>query len=256
MKRLSAPGFWEVKKKEKKYVITPSSGPHRSQACIPLTIMLRDILKIAENTSEVKQILAAGNVKVNGKVRRDKKFPVGLMDIVEVGEKYHRVLVGNKGLKLYEIKKRDALSLIQIKNKTYVKRKGKTGLYLQLNMHNGNNMLVDNTKDYTTGDVLVMKDGKVSDVLPFTKNALGLIIEGHNIGTIGSVESIIVKRASLKNEVILNVTNNGKSEKLLVPKNYVFIIGKEQTDAKGVKTLKPIIDIQVNNNAVNGGKND
>ena len=251
MKRSSAPDFWEIKRKEKKYVITPSPGPHKSKACIPLTIVLRNILKVAENMSEVKQILASNSVKVNGKVRRDKKFPVGFMDIVEVGEKYHRVLVGNKGLKIYEIKKKDALSLIQIKNKVYVKKKGKNKFYLQLNLHNGDNMLVDGAKDYATGDVLVMKDGKISDVLPFAKNALGLIIEGHNIGIMGTIENIIVKQASLKNEVILNVTNNGKSEKLLVPKNYVFIIGKDQTN---VKTLEPIIDIQ--QKIVSGGNND
>ncbi len=233
MKRLSAPDFWEIKRKEKKFIVTPSPGPHSSKACMPVAVMLRDVLKTAEDMSEVKQILAAGNVKVNGKIRRDKKFPVGLMDIVEVGEKYYRVLVGSKGLKLYEIKKKDAVSLIQIKNKTYVKQ-NKKGLRLQLNLHNGENMLVEDSKDYATGDVLVMKDGKISDVLPFAKNSMGLVIKGHNIGTMGAIESIIIKQASLKNEVILDVSSNGKSKKLLVPKNYVFIIGKE----------KPIIEIE------------
>ncbi|MBI4162759.1 MAG: 30S ribosomal protein S4e [Candidatus Aenigmarchaeota archaeon] len=246
MKRLLAPGFWEIKRKEKKFTVTPSPGPHSSGACIPIAVVLRDILKTAEDMSEVKQIIAAGSVKVNGKIRRDKKFPVGLMDVLEVGEKYYRVLVGNKGLKLYEIKKKDAVPLMQIKNKTYVK-KNKKGLCLQFNMHDGTNMLIDNSKDYSTGDVLVLKDGKISDVLPFAKDSLGIITKGNNIGAVGTVENIIVKQASLKNEVILNV--NGKSEKILVPKNYVFIIGKSKTDAKGVKTLEPVIDVA-------GGKND
>lgn len=237
MKRLSAPDFWPIRRKEKKFIVKPSPGPHSSVSSIPLAVVLRDILKLAENMAEVKQILNSNNVKVNGRIRRSKNYPVGLMDIIEIKDAYYRVLVDKKGLRLFEINKKDAFRLLQVKNKAYAKK-----AKIQLNLHDGTNILADSTKGdaLNTGDVLVIKEGKISEVLPFSKGSLGLVVHGHNIGTLGTIENIIVKQASMQNEVVLNVNN----KMLLVPKNYVFIVGKEeQTDAKGVKRYKPLINV-------------
>ena len=57
MKRLLAPKFWRVSKKENKFIVSPSPGPHPKKTCIPLKVLLRDILNYAENSLEVKKIL-------------------------------------------------------------------------------------------------------------------------------------------------------------------------------------------------------
>ena len=51
---------------------------------MPLLIILRDMLKIGRNRGEIKQILNSGSVEVNGKVRKNDKFPVKAFDIVKI----------------------------------------------------------------------------------------------------------------------------------------------------------------------------
>ena len=67
MKRLSAPKFWMVSRKEKRFVVRPSPGAHRKDRCIPITVVLRDVLKYAANAKEAKQIVKKGLVEVDGR---------------------------------------------------------------------------------------------------------------------------------------------------------------------------------------------
>ena len=57
----------------------PSTGPHKLRECMPLIILLRNRLKYALNTKEVKYILMQRLVKVDGKARTDKTYPAGFM---------------------------------------------------------------------------------------------------------------------------------------------------------------------------------
>jgi len=70
LKRLAAPEFWPIPKKKYTWVFSPSPGPHKKEECIPLAIVVRDILKLAETGKEAKRIIKAGEVIVDGKVRR------------------------------------------------------------------------------------------------------------------------------------------------------------------------------------------
>merc|ERR1712146_354885 len=68
---------------------------------IPLSIILQQRLKYALNATDAKHILRdkEPNVFVDGKVRRDSKFPAGFMDVVSIrktGENF-RVLYDIKG---------------------------------------------------------------------------------------------------------------------------------------------------------------
>ncbi|MFB6076431.1 MAG: 30S ribosomal protein S4e, partial [Candidatus Aenigmatarchaeota archaeon] len=47
-KTISAPKTFPVKKKGRKYVTNPSSGPHSKEECIPLGVILRDVLSYAD----------------------------------------------------------------------------------------------------------------------------------------------------------------------------------------------------------------
>lgn len=57
----------------------PSTGPHKLRECLPLIILLRNRLKYALNTKEVKYILMQRLIKVDGKARTDKTYPAGFM---------------------------------------------------------------------------------------------------------------------------------------------------------------------------------
>ncbi|MEM4788723.1 MAG: S4 domain-containing protein, partial [Ignisphaera sp.] len=84
LKRLAAPAFWPILRKEYKWITKPSPGPHLLERCIPLLVLIRDVLKLAENAREAKKIIFDGEVLIDGRVRRDFKFPVGLMDVVSI----------------------------------------------------------------------------------------------------------------------------------------------------------------------------
>lgn len=86
MKRITAPRSWLLSKLGGVYTSRPSQGPHCRRDSLPLQIILRDKLGLAFNGTEVMKILKQkeGLVRIDGKIRRDHKYPVGLMDIVQI----------------------------------------------------------------------------------------------------------------------------------------------------------------------------
>ena len=100
LKRKPAPRFWPIHRKELPWILKPSSGSHSLQSCLPLTLVLRDILGVAQTRKEAKMILSEGKVQVNGAVRRKDDFPIGLMDVISMPDagKYYRVMPSHKGL--------------------------------------------------------------------------------------------------------------------------------------------------------------
>jgi small subunit ribosomal protein S4e len=62
----------------------PSAGPHKTRECLPLILLLRNRLKYALTGKEVTSILMQRLVEVDGKVRTDKTYPVGFMDVVDI----------------------------------------------------------------------------------------------------------------------------------------------------------------------------
>jgi small subunit ribosomal protein S4e len=100
LKRKPAPRFWPIHRKEGVWIVRPSSGPHSLEKCLPLLLVLRDILEVAETRKEAKKIISQGKVYVNGKVRGKDDFPVGLMDVISLPDlnKFYRVMPSHKGL--------------------------------------------------------------------------------------------------------------------------------------------------------------
>ncbi len=221
LKRLAAPKFWKIEKKTKKFVVQPTPGPHNMESCLPISVILRDMLHHAYNMKEAKIILKSGLVKIDGKTRVDDGFPVGLMDVVVVGEEVYRILPEHNGLTLKKIDKKESnFKLLRIENKVYIK-KGK----MQLNFHDGKNIVIDRN-DYKTGDVLVFDfvDRKVKSFLKFEKGCKALIIKGNNIGFVVTVEDIIITKSSMQNQVVVDVGER----KFTLPKSYLFVVGKDE----------------------------
>ncbi|KAG5598457.1 hypothetical protein H5410_029827 [Solanum commersonii] len=81
LKRLNAPKHWMLDKLGGAFAPKPSSGPHKSRECLPLVIIMRNRLKYALTYREVISILMQRQVMVDGKVRTDKTYPAGFMDV-------------------------------------------------------------------------------------------------------------------------------------------------------------------------------
>ena len=140
LKRLPAPKFWPIHRKEAQWIVKPRPGPHKIHQCIPLILIVRDMLQLVKSRREAKIVLSEGQVKVDRKIRKNDDYPVGLMDVIEIPviNASYRVLPAlRKGLILHSITSKESESkLCQIINKTTV-----TGGHLQLNLHDGRNIL-------------------------------------------------------------------------------------------------------------------
>jgi len=219
LKRFAAPRFWPIDRKIKQFVIAPRPGPHPKSRSMPLGIVLRDILHYAQTVKELKEILNKNIIRVDWRVRRDHRFPVGLMDVISIGDEYYRILPSKKVLYLKRIDKEEArIKLSMVRNKACLKGK------IQLNLHDGKNILVEKD-DYKTGDVLVLDFEKgIKEILKLEKGATALITGGRNIGSVGKIEKIIITKSPQPNQISLILAD----KKVTIPKDYVFVVGREK----------------------------
>ena len=223
LKRFKSPEHWPIHPKEFTWTVKPSPGPHSIEGSLPLLVIVRDILKIADNSREAKIIINNGEILVDGRVRKDYKFPVGFMDVIQITktEKAYRVLPDDKGrLDLHPIEKANTeFKLCRIEDKTTIKG-GKT----QLNLHDGRNILTDG--DYKTGDVLVLNvpEQEIKDNIKFEDGTIGLITGGKHIGEKGTVKEINITLSSMPNTVLIET----KEKSFQTLKDYVFVLGKDK----------------------------
>lgn len=221
LKRLFAPKNWRIERKVKEWTVKPIPGPHSKEVSIPITILLRDYLGHATNRKEVNFILNNGNVLVNGRPIKDSSFPVGIMDVIEIPKtkEYFRVLFDKKGsitlIKIDESEKNT--KLFKLINKTMIR-----GKKVQLNLHDGTNLLSD--EGYTTSSTLVMKvpDMKIVDSLEFKEGYIGLVIKGKNVSRIGKISKITP--FGIYKDAVLLESGNDKFQTL---KDYVLVVGKD-----------------------------
>ena len=218
--RLKAPKTWRIVRKVAKWTVKPSPGPHPVDRSIPLLIVVRDLLKLADTGREARKIIAAREILVDGRARRDYKFPCGFMDVISIPKmnEYYRVLFDSRGvLQLTKIdEERAKWKLCRIENKTMVK-----GGKIQLNLHDGRNIIVEGN-EYKTGDVLRISvpEQEILEVIPMEKGNLAMIIGGKHTGQIAEIEEVIITRSPLPNIV--------KLKGFSTIKPYVFPIGKDK----------------------------
>jgi len=234
LKRKPAPRFWPIHRKEFVWVVKPSPGPHSLESCLPLTIILRDILGFAKTRKEAKTIVSQGKMYVDGKVRREDDFPAGLMDVISMPDvdKHFRILPSKKGLMLHPITKEEAsFKLCRIENKTTVKNG-----HVQLNLHDGSNILVKvadpkNPQEdvYETFDTVKINlpDRQILEHIKLKEKGSVIITGGKNIGKYGRVVTIeSVKGKKRRNALV--VIEDEKGNRYQTTLNFVFAIGEEQ----------------------------
>ena len=115
LKRKPAPKLWPIHRKEAVWTVKPTPGPHPAARSLPLALVVRDMLGFANTAKEARNIICSGKILVDGKIRKDDSYLVGLMDVISVPEnnKSYRVLPSGKGLFLYAINSEDAKLIFQ-----------------------------------------------------------------------------------------------------------------------------------------------
>ena len=234
LKREVTPTFWPIHRKKFVWALKPSPGPHPTERCIPLGIVVRDVLGFAKNMREAKKIIAQGKILVDGRIRRDEHFPIGLMDVVSIPEinVNYRVLPYEKGLILHEISGEEAkYKICRIENKTTV-----DGGHIQLNLHDGKNIVIRSEEPsnpagniYRTLDALKvgLPNQEILEHLKLDIGMMAMIIDGRNIGKHGVIRAIDMREGWKRRRSIVTI-EGGEGAIYQTILDYVFVIGDEK----------------------------
>jgi small subunit ribosomal protein S4e len=234
LKRKPAPRFWPIHRKEAVWIVRPSPGPHSLEKCLPLSLVLRDILEVAETRKEAKKIIGQGKVYVDGKVRRKDDFPVGLMDVISMPDlnKFYRILPSHKGLFLNPISKEEAdFKLLRVEDKTIAKNGN-----LQIALHDGSNLLMKGEAEspekvvYETFDILKLglPEKQVLDQLKTKKGNIAVITGGKNVGKQGKIVEV-EKTEAKKRRNALVVIEDEKGNRYQTILDFVFSVGEAKS---------------------------
>ncbi|KXS41084.1 30S ribosomal protein S4e [Methanolobus zinderi] len=224
-KRISVPNSWQISKKSNKWITTTRPGPHHKEQSIPLGIVLRDMLGIVDNRAEAKRVLSEGKILVDGIVKKDLRFPIGLLDVISIpdAEVSYRVLLDRKGrLELHKLEDADVNKLCRINGKTVIK-----GGAIQLNLSDGSNVLGSN--DYSTKDsiILSLPDKEVLKHIKYEVGNIAMIVGGRHTGEIGTIKEINTVRSSRNNTV--SISGDYDFETI---EDYVVVIGEDEPEIK------------------------
>jgi small subunit ribosomal protein S4e len=232
LKRKPAPRFWPIHRKEAPWIVKPSSGPHSLQNCLPLTLVLRDMLGLTQTKKEAKMVLAQGKVIVDGKVRQQDDFPVGLMDVISLPEinQHYRIMPSHKGLVLASITKEESnTKLVRVEDKTTANNG------VQIALHDGSNMLIkvadpkNPQVSYETFDILkiTFPEKEVALRLKTKEGNLAILTGGKNIGKFGRVVEIEKTEAKKRRQALV-VIEDAKGDRYQTILDYVFSIGETE----------------------------
>lgn len=222
VKRQLAPKFWDIKRKQSQFVVRVKPGPHPKHRAYPLGMVLRDVLKVTNTMHEADRVLTAGQVKVDGIVRRNRNFAVGLMDVIELssGQAFRMVPKSSLLLAAIPIDATEGSSkLVRVTSKVTIK-----GKKLQYGFHDGKTLITD--QKFKVGDTCVIDLPKVQikSHIPFEKGTSVLIISGENAGHIGKIDDIQDGVFSLPKRA--NVSYEDRSVEL--PVEMVMVVGSDR----------------------------
>jgi small subunit ribosomal protein S4e len=233
-KRIAAPRSWKLERKVAHWAVKPRSGAHPQDRSIPLLLVVRDMLKLADNSREAKRILHEGKVLVNGRVRKDHKFAVGIFDILAIPliNAQYLVLMDPKGrLALVPIAPEKASQkLCRVNGKRMIKDGA-----IQLNLHDGRNILPGELSAaiHTHDSLLIsIPDNKIVKHLPFKEGCKVVVVGGSHSAQTGEIETIQVVRSSQPNVVRIKPSEGEVSFESHW--DMVFVVGEQQIEVPGL----------------------
>jgi len=198
LRRSVAPWWWPIPRKRSAaggvWTVKPMPGPHSLARSLPLGILIRDVFHYARTMREARMIIGSGKIRVDGRVRRNYKFPVGLMDVIEIvptGEIYRMVPHPVKFLWPVPISQEEArFKPLRVEGKTAVK-----GGRLQLHFHDGRNLILppDEARKYATFDTVLLdlQSNQIVKHVPFRLGVDAVVFDGRNVGSFGRVVEVI-----------------------------------------------------------------
>lgn len=212
VKRHAVPKTWPVVRKGTAFVVKPNTGFSNS---LPILIILRDLLKVAQNRKEVKKMIHLSNILLNGRKVRDEKEGVMLFDVITLvpSKKYYKLtILKNEKLNIEEIKENESNTKVaKIINKKILK-----GKKTQLNLSDGRNFLSDIKCKVNDSVFINLKSKKIEKCLQLNEKSQVIVFAGKHSGEKGEIEKI-------NNERKIVEINTGK-EKINVLIKQIMVI--------------------------------
>ncbi len=178
---------------------SPRAGKHNRKDSMALLTALRDYLKVGDKEREITRILVNGLVKVDGRVVKDRRYPVGFMDLITIDQigKSFRVLYDRKGGLVMgeESKENSDKKLMKVMDKSTVK-----GGKIQLSFHDGQTVISEN-KEIKPGDValVTLPDKNIQEVMKLQPGNKVFLTGGSHAGNVATIKKIEIKESSHKN---------------------------------------------------------
>lgn len=221
MKRQLAPRFWDIRRKESRFVLSIKPGPHPKKRAYPLGMILRDVLKLTGTMREAERVIIEGKVKVDGVVRHDANLAVGLMDVVELSTGQIFRMVPKNSLLLTAVaidRTEGSIKLVKVTSKKTIK-----GKKLQYGFHDGKTITSEQNLKVGDSCVIQLPDVQIKSHIPFAKSATVLIIKGENAGQIGKIDDFKDGIFSLPKRALVSFEDRSAE----LPVEMVMVVGSD-----------------------------
>ncbi|GMI78655.1 hypothetical protein HRI_001534800 [Hibiscus trionum] len=222
LKRLNAPRHWMLDKLGGAFAPKPSSGPHKSRECLPLILILRNRLKYALTYREVIAILMQRHVMVDGKVRTDKTYPAGFMDVVSIPKTNEdfRLLYDTKGrFRLHAITGDETkFKLCKVRSVQF----GQKGIPY-INTYDGRTIRYPDPLIKANDTIkLDLESNKIVDFIKFDVGNVVMVTGGRNRGRVGVIKNREKHKGSFETIHVQDAAGHEFATRL----GNVFTIGK------------------------------
>ena len=172
-----------IPRKMSKYYFRQLPGRHNVHTSVALAGMLRDVSGIAANDKEVKYLIKNSKVRVDGRIVREKKYPVGFNDVIDVDSERYVVSLDERG-KLVLNPSAGKENIKKIKVVAISKARGGKGV---LRLSDGENIIYDGTVQAGDSVSLDLEKRKVVKVTPFEQGQHAIVFVGKNAGKHGKI---------------------------------------------------------------------
>ncbi|KAK2174923.1 hypothetical protein NP493_767g01036 [Ridgeia piscesae] len=200
----------------------PSTGPHKMRECLPLVVFLRNRLKYALTYDEVKKIVNQRLIKVDGKVRTDKCYPAGYMDVISIertGENFRLIFDVKGRFAVHEITPEEAKYKLCKVKKLQVGPKGVPFLIT----HDARTIRYPDPLIKVNDTIQVdIASGKIKQFVKFDVGNVCMMTGGHNLGRVG----IVTHRERHPGSFEIIHIKDSQGHTFATRINNVFIIGK------------------------------
>ncbi|MFZ1970859.1 MAG: hypothetical protein WAU65_01620 [Candidatus Nanoarchaeia archaeon] len=192
LKREASPKNWPIERKGTALLVRPRYSIEKG---VPILIIIRDMLKLAQNRREAKKALNAKQVLLNNRIVFDDRENALLFDVITIipakgsnfPEKYYQIGIGkSKKFILNEINSKESIyKIAKIINKKSLK-----GNKTQLNLSDGRNFISNMKCKVNDSLLLNLKDKKIEECITLQKEAKAIVFAGKHMGEMGIIKEI------------------------------------------------------------------